>query len=81
MLLSEGDPLYTLSIIQASNMITGWGTYYEPTHDGLESKVELVAGLLLTQPLPAESAPVSSGTMQSIITSWTGSSKDHFFVT
>jgi hypothetical protein len=65
-LLSEGDPLYTLSIIQASNMITGWGTYYEPTHDGLESKVELVAGLLLTQPLPAESTPVSDKAMQSI---------------
>jgi hypothetical protein len=65
-LLSEGDPLYTLSIIQVSNMITGWGTYYEPTHHGLESKVELVAGLLLTQPLPAESTPVSDKAMQSI---------------
>jgi hypothetical protein len=65
-LLSQGDPLYTLSIIGVSNMIRGWGTYYEPTHHGLESKVELVAGLLLTQPPPAESAPVSSGTMQAI---------------
>src|ERR1700741_2073176 len=37
-LLSQGDPLYTLSIIRASNMLRGWGTYYEPTHDGLESK-------------------------------------------
>ncbi len=65
-LLSQGDPLYTLSIIRASNMVTGWGTYYEPTHHGLESKVELVAGLLLTQPPPAETEPVSAKTMQSI---------------
>jgi hypothetical protein len=65
-LLSQGDPLYTLSIIRASNMVTGWGTYYEPTHHGLESRVELVAGLLLTQPPPAETEPVSAKTMQSI---------------
>ena len=65
-LLSQGDPLYTLSIIQVSNMITGWGTYYEPTHRGLESKVELVAGLLLTQPPPAETEPVPDKTMQAI---------------
>ncbi len=65
-LLSQGDPLYTLSIIQASNTMRGWGTYYEPTHRGLESTVELVAGLLLTQPLPAEGAHISDLAMQSI---------------
>ena len=29
---------YTLSIIQASNMVTGWGTYYEPTHPALRAR-------------------------------------------
>jgi hypothetical protein len=65
-LLSQGNPLYTLSIIQASNMVTGGGAYYEPTHYGLESKVELVAGLLLTQLPPAEIEPMSAKAMQSI---------------
>jgi hypothetical protein len=27
-----------------------WGEYYEPTHEGSEAKVELVAGLIATQP-------------------------------
>jgi hypothetical protein len=65
-LLARGDPLYTLAVIQASNLIGGWGAYYEPTHSGLEGKVELVAGLLLTQPVPGEGSPISDGDMQSI---------------
>jgi hypothetical protein len=65
-LLAEGDPLYIVSMIQAFNLMAGWGTYYEPTHRGFESKVELVAGLLLTQPPPAEPADVADETLQAI---------------
>ncbi len=65
-LLGQGDPLYTLAMIQMTNVIGGWGTYYEPTHRGLESKVELVAGLLLTQQPPADTEPVSDNVMQAI---------------
>jgi len=63
-LLTQGDPLYTLAIIQMSNVIGGRGTHYE--HRGLESKVELVAGLLLTQQRPTEAGPVSDKAMQAI---------------
>lgn len=65
-LVAQGDPLYTLAIIQMSNVIGGRGTYYEPTHRGLESKVELVAGLLLTQQRPTEAGPLSDKAMQAI---------------
>jgi hypothetical protein len=65
-LLAQGDPLYILSIIQTSNLLAGRGTYYEPTHSGLESKVELVAGLLLTQPAPTERTQMSGGALQAI---------------
>jgi len=49
-LLAVGDPLYIATMVQLSNLFRGWGTYYEPTHAGMESKVELVVGLLATQP-------------------------------
>jgi hypothetical protein len=65
-LLAHGDPLYTLAVIQASNLMRGWGAFYEPTHSGLEGKVELVAGLLLTQPPSTEGSPISDSEMQSI---------------
>ncbi len=48
------DPLYVLSIVAMANQFGGWGTYYEPTHEGSELKVEVVAGLLVTQPAGAE---------------------------
>jgi hypothetical protein len=53
-LLAQGDPLVILSMVQAANLLAAEGEYFEPTHDGLETKVELVAGLLLTQ-TPASS--------------------------
>lgn len=65
-LLAQGDPLYILSVIQASNLLAVRGGYYEPTHSGLESKVELVAGLLLTQRPPAEAMETSDQAMQAI---------------
>jgi hypothetical protein len=65
-LLAHGDPFYILSVIQASNLLVGRGGYYEPTHRGLESKVELVAGLVLTQPAPPEPTKVSDAAMRAI---------------
>lgn len=53
-LLTEGDPLRVLSMIRAQNLLAPVGSYYEPTHRGLESNVELVAGLLLTQAPPTQ---------------------------
>lgn len=48
-LLSAGDPFFILSVVQDLNLFVPWGEYYEPTHEGSEAKVELVAGLLATQ--------------------------------
>ncbi|MEA2682204.1 MAG: hypothetical protein QOK05_532 [Chloroflexota bacterium] len=50
-LLAVGDPLYIATMLQLSNLYGEWGTYYEPTHQGSEAKVELVVGLLATQPI------------------------------
>jgi hypothetical protein len=50
-LLAVGDPLYIATMLQLSNLFGEWGTYYEPTHQGSEAKVELVVGLLATQPI------------------------------
>jgi hypothetical protein len=64
--LSEGSPLYTLAYIHAANVMRGWGTYYEPTHEGFESKVEVVAGLLLTQPPGPADARLDAAAMQEV---------------
>ena len=50
-LLAVGDPLYIATMLQLSNLFGEWGTYYEPTHKGSKAKVELVVGLLATQPI------------------------------
>jgi hypothetical protein len=49
-LLAAGDPFHILAIVQDLNLFVPWGEYYEPTHEGLETRLELVAGLLATQP-------------------------------
>jgi hypothetical protein len=49
-LLGKGDPLYTLGWLCMTNLMAPWGGYFEPTHRGRESNIELAAGLLLTQP-------------------------------
>src|SRR5438270_8408529 len=49
--LAAGDPLYITAMLLLPNVFGGWGTYYEPTSEGGEHKVELVAGLLATQPV------------------------------
>jgi hypothetical protein len=65
-LLAKGEPFHTLAWLQTSNLTARWGDYYEPTHGGLESKVELAAGLLVTQAPATTTAPASSPTMQRI---------------
>jgi hypothetical protein len=50
-LLTAGDPFFILAVVQDLNLFVPWGEYYEPTHEGLETRLELVAGLLATQPI------------------------------
>src|SRR5437879_10769376 len=59
-LLALGDPIFMASIVQLPNLFGPWGTYYEPTHEGSEAKVELVVGLLTTQPASGSSDPPSA---------------------
>jgi hypothetical protein len=65
-LLALGDPLYIASQLQMSNLFGGWGTYYEPTHEGSEAKVELVVGLLATQAVTETLGGPTDEEMQSI---------------
>lgn len=58
-LLTAGDPFYILAIVQDLNLFVPWGEYYEPTHDGLETRLELVAGLLATQPVGSQDRPTA----------------------
>ena len=54
-LLRHGDPLHTVALVQARNLMRPWGGYYEPTERGGENSVELVASLVASQ-LPAPDA-------------------------
>src|SRR5207248_3018008 len=45
-----------------------WGTYYEPTHEGSEPKVELVCGLLATQPVAGKTSVLTDPDMQQVFT-------------
>jgi hypothetical protein len=65
-LLALGDPLYITTIVQMSNLLAGRNTYYEPTHKGRENKVELVAGLLATQPVTKKLERPTDAEMQTI---------------
>jgi len=67
-LLTLGDPLYIASIVQLRNLFGGWGTYYQPTHEGSEPKVELVCGLLATQPVAEKVDVPTDSDMQQILT-------------
>lgn len=58
-LLTAGDPFYILAIVQDLNLFVPWGEYYEPTHEGLETRLELVAGLLATQPVGSRDRPTA----------------------
>lgn len=48
-LLEDADPFHIIATIQFANLFVAWGSYYEPTHEGSEAKVELVCGFLATQ--------------------------------
>jgi hypothetical protein len=64
-LLTVGEPFYILSVVHDGNLMVPWGEYYEPTHTGSEAKVELVAGLLATQPVVGHERP-SAAAVQAI---------------
>jgi hypothetical protein len=65
-LLQHGDPLHSVALIQVTNLMRPWGAYYEPTEQGGENAVELIASLTATQ-LPApESEPLSDREMQNV---------------
>jgi hypothetical protein len=65
-LVAQGHPLHVLSFIKMANLMTAAGAYYEPTHHGFESSVELVAGLLLTQPPSPGRDPASEEVLRAI---------------
>ena len=44
-----------------------WGEYYEPTHEGLETRLELVAGLLATQPVATTRDRLTAEAVQAIL--------------
>lgn len=48
-LVGAGDPFHIVAMVQFANVFSAWGSYYEPTHEGSETKVELLCGLLATQ--------------------------------
>jgi hypothetical protein len=66
-LLGLGDPLCILALVQFHNVIAAWGEYFEPTNPGMENKVELVAGLLATQPAGPRSVWPSDQQLESIL--------------
>jgi hypothetical protein len=65
-LVGRGDPLYLLATLQLSHVFRPWGGYYEPTDPGGEHKLELVAGLLASQPVASDLANPSSSQIQAI---------------
>jgi hypothetical protein len=65
-LLAVGDPLFITAMLLLPNVFGGWGTYYEPTSEGGEHKVELVAGLLATQPVTKRLDGPADAEMQQI---------------
>ena len=64
--LGSGDPLHIVSTVQYANLFAEWGSYYEPTHEGSEAKVELVCGFLATQPPNLTGARPAPAAMQAI---------------
>ncbi len=65
-LLRTGDPLHITATVQSLNLFTPWGGYFEPTHEGSEAKIELVSGLLATQPLAKTLEPPTAKHMQAV---------------
>ncbi len=67
-LLERGDPLRIAAMIQFFNLFGPWGSYYEPTHQGSEPKVELVCGLLVSQPSARDVDGPTTAEIQEIFT-------------
>lgn len=66
-ILTRGDPLHTVSMVQAMSLWRPWGTYYEPTEEWGEGPIELVASLVASQPFEDETAPpLESADMQEL---------------
>jgi hypothetical protein len=66
-LLTAGDPFFILAAVQDLNLFVPWGEYYEPTHEGLETRLELVAGLLAMQPVAVTPDRPAAETVQAIL--------------
>jgi hypothetical protein len=66
-LLTAGDPFFILAVVQDLNLLVPWGEYYEPTHEGLETRLELVAGLLAMQPVAVTPDRPAAETVQAIL--------------
>jgi len=66
-LLTAGAPFFILAVVQDLNLFVPWGEYYEPTHEGLETRLELVAGLLATQPVAVTPDRPTTETVQAIL--------------
>lgn len=66
-LLGQGDPLHSAAVVHVANLMAGWGQYYEPTQEGGENRVELVASLLASQPPSANPGPLSDDVMQQVV--------------
>lgn len=49
-LIATVDPIALLARVFGLNLLQAAGEYFEPEADGSEAKVELVAGIILTQP-------------------------------
>lgn len=65
-LLAAVDPIHVASMVMFQNLFSVWGKYFEPTHQGSEAKVELLTGLLATQPVTTAASLASGNQMQSI---------------
>lgn len=66
-LLTAGDPFFILAVIQDLNLFIPWGEYYEPTHEGLETRLELAAGLIATQPVATARDRPTAEAVQAIL--------------
>jgi len=66
-LLTTGDPFFILGVVQDLNLFVPWGEYYEPTHGGLETRLELAAGLLATQPVAVTRDRPTAEAVQTIL--------------
>lgn len=48
--MRASHPLGVLARVMSLNIFSGWGTYFEPTAKGSEADVEILAGIIATQP-------------------------------